>query len=103
MKVSSTSSNEHWFYSVIRNSTDIIAIIDAHGNYTYVSPSCFLELGYDASFFIGKNAFEFIHPDDAEHLLSILQNIHEVGELELPHYRILDARHNYRWIQSRIT
>ncbi len=103
MQISSASSTEHWFHSVIRNSTDIIAIIDAQGNYTYVSPSCLLELGYDASFFNGRNAFEFIHPEDIEPLLAILADIPNISELELPHYRILAANNEYRWIQSRLT
>lgn len=103
MQNSSDSSKEHWFHSLIRNSTDIIAIIDANGNYIYVSPSVFIELGFDSGYFIGKNAFEFIHPEDVEFLLPILQNISSVSEIELPHYRIIDAQNRYRWIESRLT
>jgi len=52
------------FQSLVSNSTDILSLIDSEGKITYESPSFFRQLGYKESEIIGKNAFEYVHPDD---------------------------------------
>ncbi|MDG6219279.1 MAG: PAS domain S-box protein, partial [Candidatus Thermoplasmatota archaeon] len=41
--------------------------------YTYVSPSFKKILGYEPSELIGKNGFDFVHPDDKKKLFSLLK------------------------------
>ena len=64
--------SEQRFKSLVQNSTDLLAILDAEGNYTYVSPTSKKILGYEPEFLIGKNTFAFIHPDDVQNTLICL-------------------------------
>ncbi|HEX3001812.1 MAG TPA: PAS domain S-box protein, partial [Methanoregula sp.] len=59
--------SEEWFRNLIQNSSDMIRIIGKDGRISYSSPSTRRILGYDRSALIGKDPFEFIHPDDREH------------------------------------
>ncbi len=56
--------NEARFRAMVRESSDIMAIIDAHGYLTYVSPATERILGLDSDALIGTNAFDLVHPDD---------------------------------------
>ena len=56
--------NEHLFYSLIQNSSDIITILNEDGIISYESPSVKRLLGYAPDELIGRNSFKLIHPDD---------------------------------------
>ena len=56
--------SEAKFLSLIQNSSDIIGILESDGTILYESPSIEGILGYKPEELIGKNAFEFIHPED---------------------------------------
>ena len=56
-------SEEH-FRSLVENVPDAIAVIDKKGVVQYESPSLEHILGYSPQDFIGKKAFNFVHPDD---------------------------------------
>jgi PAS domain S-box-containing protein len=57
------SSEEH-FRSLIENSSDVIAIVDAQGRFSYVSHTVRRILSYEPEDLIHHSAFEIIHPDD---------------------------------------
>ena len=48
------------------NMLDIIMQLDAHGNFTYISPSQKNLMGYEPEYLLGKSSMRFIHPDDLE-------------------------------------
>jgi PAS domain S-box-containing protein len=58
------SRSEAYFRSLIENASDMITILNADDIIRYESPSAERILGYKPSEMIGRNAFEFIHPDD---------------------------------------
>jgi PAS domain-containing protein len=58
--------SEQHFRALIENASDMIWILDDHGNYKYVSPSTRRILGYDPEFLIGTSAFDRLHPDDRQ-------------------------------------
>ncbi|MEL7351331.1 MAG: PAS domain S-box protein [Cyanobacteria bacterium P01_A01_bin.116] len=47
------------------HSTDIISRQTIAGEYLYVSPAAYSVLGYDPEEMIGRNRYEFVHPEDA--------------------------------------
>jgi PAS domain S-box-containing protein len=51
---------------IFETSQDLILIIDSTGVMVQVSPSAETILGYPAEEMIGRNAIEFLHPDDVE-------------------------------------
>ena len=56
--------NEARFRAMVRDSSDIMAIIDERGYLTYASPATERILGLDSDALIGTNAFDLVHPDD---------------------------------------
>ena len=64
-------SEEH-FRSLIEHSSDIVTILGDDGIIRYTSPSVQRLLGYQSSDLLGRNAFEFIHPDDLTDVLKAI-------------------------------
>jgi PAS domain S-box-containing protein len=89
--------------SLTETGSDLIGVIDLNGNYTYVSPSCEHILGYSPDQFIGRNAFEFIHPDDIPKSLTALSNISGQNKVHLEPFRFLNAKGEWRWIETVAT
>jgi len=58
------AKSEAKFRSLIQNSSDLVVILETDGTIRYASPSHERILGYKPGELIGKNAFEFIHPED---------------------------------------
>ena len=52
---------------IFDSSNDLIFVTDSEGNFIQVSPSVSAILGYQPSDMVGRNAIDFIHPDDLEH------------------------------------
>jgi len=65
--------SEEYFRSLIENATDIVTIIDSKGGFIYSSPSMKRILGYNPKDMIGKNIFDYVHPDEKELMFSIFQ------------------------------
>ena len=63
-------SEEH-FRMIAENATDNVAIIDETGTIEYESPSVKTLFGYEADELLGKNVFEFVHPDDQGRVTTI--------------------------------
>ena len=57
---------ERHYRILIEHTHDIIAILNPDGTFRYMSPSAERVLGYPIAGRIGRNAFEHVHPDDAE-------------------------------------
>jgi diguanylate cyclase (GGDEF)-like protein/PAS domain S-box-containing protein len=58
--------NEARFRAMVRDSNDIMAIVDPHGRLIYASPVTERILGLDIEPLIGSDAFDLIHPDDRQ-------------------------------------
>jgi len=61
-------SEEH-FRALIENANDLIWVLDSNGNFIYASPSTQRLLGYSPKEILGKNAFDFLHPEDKEAMM----------------------------------
>jgi PAS domain S-box-containing protein/diguanylate cyclase (GGDEF)-like protein len=72
--IASSQESEQRFRALIENATDIIIIVDASGQVTYVSPSVNRILGYAPDGLMGKSALTFIHPEDVVLVKQRLEN-----------------------------
>jgi PAS domain S-box-containing protein/diguanylate cyclase (GGDEF)-like protein len=72
--IASSQESEQRFRALIENATDIIIIVDASGQVTYVSPSVNRILGYAPDGLMGKSALTFIHPEDVLLVKQKLEN-----------------------------
>jgi PAS domain S-box-containing protein/putative nucleotidyltransferase with HDIG domain len=62
--VAELRSSERRFRALIENASDAITLVSADGSILYTSPSTFSILGYRPDEFLGRSAFELIHPHD---------------------------------------
>lgn len=70
--------SEQFYHNLIANSLDGILLTEADGTITYSSKSVTDIMGYEESDLLGKNAFEYVHPDD--HILAVEAFQREVKE-----------------------
>ncbi len=97
------ASEEH-FRSLIENALDIIAVLEPDGAVRYVSPSVKRLLGYEPSELVGRNVFDFVHPQDAAELLDRFgKSISDPGTPPSRELRLFRCRHkdgSWRDIES---
>lgn len=60
--------SEKRFRSMVRNASDVFAVIETDATVRYISPSVQRVLGYDEGALIGANVFDYVHPDDQKRL-----------------------------------
>ncbi len=95
--------NEKRFRALVQEGSDLIAILDLEGNYKYVSPTSTTILGIDPEELIGRNAFEYIHPDDVERTLACLEEITIEKRVIIPPFRFKNHKMEWRWIETVLT
>ena len=93
--------SEARFRSMIGNATDIITILTADGTVLYESPPIERILGFDRDELVGRNAFDFIHPEDqtaiADAFAAVLTEPAFTPTVE---YRFRHADGSWRWLES---
>ena len=67
------SRSENRFRSLLENTYDVITLLDADGTILYESPSIENLLGYAPEEVLGRNVFEFVHPDDAPRAIAAFE------------------------------
>ncbi|HSI76116.1 MAG TPA: PAS domain S-box protein [Lunatimonas sp.] len=97
------SQSEHRFKALVQDGSDLIAILDCDGNYIYVSPTSIQVLGFAPDEFIGRNAFEFIHPDDVERTAGSLQRIGTQNKVMIEPFRFQNNKKEWRWVETILT
>lgn len=55
---------KQWFRILIHNISDIVALIDANETLHFVNPRLETVLGYRTADVLGRNIFDFVHPED---------------------------------------
>lgn len=94
-------SNESRFRALIENSSDAVALVSPEGAIKYASPSTARILGYLPEEFVGRNAFEFIHPDDLgqtkRRLVELLKNPDQLVRAE---YRVQHKNGHWLWMEG---
>jgi len=69
------AEQERRFRSLIENALDVIAVLEPDGRLCYLSPSVERVLGYAPEEMIGRDAFDYLHPEDRERMLTRLNKI----------------------------
>jgi PAS domain S-box-containing protein len=71
--------SEERFRALIEQASDIVSILAKDGTIRYQSPSITRILGYQPEELVGKNTFDFFHPDDLPALLERFTQMFEHG------------------------
>lgn len=64
--------NDELYRFITENTTDLISYINPNGCYRYISPSSKCMLDYNQDELIGRNLYEYLHPDEVEHVTSLI-------------------------------
>jgi len=95
--------SEQRFKALVQDGSDLVAILDVEGKYMYVSPTHTAILGVAPEELIGKNAFDFIHPDDLERTSGILQRMGSENRVLVEPFRLQNHKKEWRWIETLLT
>ena len=95
--------SEQRFKALVQDGYDLYAIVDKKGIYTYMSPSSTKIIGLPPEVFIGRNAFEFLHPNDMERAQESLKKIINQDRVVMEHYRAKNNKNEYRWVETVLT
>jgi PAS domain S-box-containing protein len=68
-------SSEKRFRALVENSSDAIALTDPEGRILYASPSTSRVLGYSPQEIVGRDARDFVHPEDCEDVRRAMQGV----------------------------
>jgi PAS domain S-box-containing protein len=89
---------------VTDNMRDMITHLDTNGTILYASPSHKYNLGYGIDSLIGRNAMEFIHPDDIALVKNEIKELMNRGRNNsskgFTEFRFLTSSGEYIWLES---
>ncbi len=97
--------SEAHYRGLAEHATDLIAEVDAHGRFLFVSASCQDLVGYRADEIVGRgldaDLLLHVHPDDRADLLGAFREIASSTGVGRAEYRFLRADGVWRWFESR--
>jgi PAS domain S-box-containing protein len=94
-------ASERHYRLLIEHSHDLVSILEADGTIRYVSPSHARLLGYAREDVIGRNAFDFVHPEDVAGLLAEFQHgVSEPRRTALAEFRFRHADGSWRVLEA---
>jgi diguanylate cyclase (GGDEF)-like protein/PAS domain S-box-containing protein len=91
---------EQWFRSLVQNSTDMVAVLDAEGLFTYISPSVEEVLGWRPAELLGLPARTLVYGPDRDK--SGEDKALEVGVVHEYETRAAHRAGGYRWVHVRV-
>jgi PAS domain S-box-containing protein len=92
------------FRALIENSSDAVALFSGQGRILYGSPSTETVLGYAQEEFVGRSAFELIHPDDQEFVTQrLMESIQRPREHVSVYARVRHRDGAWRWLEGIFT
>ncbi|MGA9406553.1 MAG: PAS domain S-box protein, partial [Bacteroidota bacterium] len=95
------ASREKRFRALIEESSDVVALIDREGNFSYVSPSITRILGYLPDELLGWSAFVLIHPLDLDSTKRLFGDLlREPSNIAAAEIRFKDKNGSWRWIEG---
>lgn len=94
--------SELFYRNLFADSLDGILLLDETGKLHFTSPSLKRILGYEPDEIIGRNAFEFVHPDDHELAVnSFMNEVSQSAELKYILVRLLKKTGEWLWCMVR--
>jgi two-component system cell cycle sensor histidine kinase/response regulator CckA len=100
--VKTLALSESYFRHLTEYSLDLITILDADGTIRFESRSIARELGYEPADYIGKNAFDFVHPDDAPRVTqAFVSALLTRGNTPVLSFRFRHKDGSYRILEGR--
>jgi PAS domain S-box-containing protein len=90
--------------ALTEHALEIITVQDDGGAFTYANEAVVRHLGYHSTELLGRNALDFLHPDDApamrERFRRIVANGEDSGERNRFEYRFRHRNGSWCWLES---
>jgi PAS domain S-box-containing protein len=83
------------------NANDVIVRIGLDGTRRYISPSCRGLYGFAPEELVGKDVFEFIHPDDRDKARAALRELSAGAAVQFIEMRMRRKDGSYVWVESQ--
>ena len=94
---------EAHFRALTENAAEGVALLDARGRFTYITPTEEKILGYDHLKVIGQYVFDIVHPEDRHRAESAFQkSLQHPDELVIVEYRAMHADGSWRHLEVAI-
>ncbi|CAN5804995.1 hypothetical protein BH20ACT12_BH20ACT12_04960 [soil metagenome] len=93
--------SEGRYRALTQNSSDLVTLMEATGIVRYQSPAIAWMLGYSSEELIGKNAFDYLHPDDRQWVeTAFAEVVKDPGRVPSAEYRFRHKDGSWRWLES---
>jgi PAS domain S-box-containing protein len=96
-------ASERRFKSLVQEGADLIAILDRDGTYLFASESHFKVTGHPSGYYLGKNAFDFTHPDERKPILALFSSLATNKQVKSGPFRMIDSEGNWKWLSAVAT
>jgi PAS domain S-box-containing protein len=87
---------------LVESASDLIAEIDLHGRYVYVSPNFDRQLGYAPEQLLGASWFDQVHPDDRADARDAIRDLSAQETRECPPLRLRHIDGSWRWVETNL-
>ena len=95
-----TDSKDYYRW-LVENSSDIISVFKLDGTILYRSPAVERLLGHSPNQLVGRNEFEYIHPDDHRRVIAALDDVSDHRETgTVIDYRVRHKDGTWRYLES---
>lgn len=95
--------SEQRYKALVQDGSDMVGILNSKGEYLFVNQTAQRILGIPPEFFIGKNAFDFIHEKDQKRFMDTLAQLPHLDSMKIPAFLFRDGEGKYRWIDTTVT
>jgi diguanylate cyclase (GGDEF)-like protein/PAS domain S-box-containing protein len=93
--------SEGRYRALTQNSSDLVTLMESTGIVRYQSPAVERMLGYSSEELIGKNAFDYVHPDDLQRVeMAFAEVVKDPGRVPSAEYRFRHKDGSWRWLES---
>lgn len=92
--------SEQHYKLLTENSRELICLHEPDGTYKYVSPSAERVTGYTSEELLGKNPYNFFHPEDQEHIRNQSHDKVIEGQVASSLYRFRKKSGEYIWLHT---
>ncbi len=94
--------NELKFKSILQNLIDVVFVLDNGGLIKYVTPSITTVLGYAEDELSGRDAFDFIHPEDLQRCKKLFRELQmNPGASIVADLRLKNKHGVWTWVETK--
>lgn len=89
------------YQALIEKAPDGIVLLNAEGNFKFISPSALKMFGYSNNEEVTGNPSEYTHPEDLPMVLAVLEGlIQNPSHIQTIKYRFIDRTGKWKWVES---